>query len=396
MPLRTDLFPSCDATGHGMFAEQRMPRNTAGGERPRGVEAVTPRGTEAPLDSRSLPDVTGQKISRLEQTVTRLLDALKTDPSDQPGSVMQKLMKILRSVFGRKVGPEQQQQNPDAQVDQIVNDTRTRIPQVLGREGANRLSEGVRSAVRDAQNRFGLSPEEYQKKVMMAPGESETAEKFCRPLLSQPAAGARELVLMTGGNNEPLTQEQDRRGSQRGQMYMYDKFATEKPAGVDVLQFRVGKLTADNPAEQNSVASIHIQNIVNDALAGRGQFAGRKYTSVKMFGYSYGGGHSLLLADQLAQRKAAGENIPPVTQTAFVDAIEFQSVPPKAVNRQPASGQHLQVWQKGRLVDIHGGPVGAPGSNVTQRPIDGTTHQNINDARQQTPLFDEIYGRLKT
>ncbi len=395
MPLRTDLFPSFEATGRGLFAEQRL----LGFDAPRAnPEPVAARErTEAPLDSRSLPNATDQKISRVEQTITRLLDALKTDSSERPGTVMQKLMKILRSVFGRKLGPEQQQQNPDQQVDQIINGTRLQIPQVLGPDGGRRLNEGVKNAVKEAQNRFNppMSLEQYQAAVMMAPGEAETPTKFCRPLLSQPPAGARELVLMTGGNNEPLTQEQDRRGSQRGQMYMYDKFATEKPAGVDVLQFRVGKLTADNPAEQNSVASIHIQNIVNDALAGRGQFAGRKYTSVKMFGYSYGGGHSLLLADQLAQRKARGEDVPAVTQTAFVDPIEFQSVPPRGVTRQPQSGNHFQTWQQ-RDAFIKGKQIQNPGPNVTQRPIDGTNHQNINDARHQQAMFDEVYGRMRS
>jgi hypothetical protein len=302
----------------------------------------------------------------------------------------------------RTVAPAPEQANAPENgpvISNVINGTRPNLALILNPKQAAERRAALEREIKSAQNRLGLAPQQYHNRVIMQGNAQETDQHFCRALLSAPSNDEKTLVIMTGGNNERLTQARDPRGSLRGQTYMFDRFAQDNVANTDVLQFRSGFLTCEDPAQQNSVASIHIQNIVNDALRGLGQFAGRRYGRVRLYGYSYGGGHTLALAEQLEQRRVKGERVPQIDRTALVDPIRFQSVPPNAVRSQPNinGNRHFHAYQNTDMILRGNSLVGAPGPNTVQRQIN-SNHQDINDAHaaHQRAMFDDIYQHLRS
>ena len=154
-------------------------------------------------------------------------------------------------------------------------------------------SKVAESAAEFARNRLNFpTVEEYHNAVLLKNGQEENLDQhWGRAILNPNDGKPRRLIVMISGNNEPLTQKKDRYQSYRGTMYLFDQMSGMNMKDTDVLQLKVGEAVIpfrENPppGRQSEAAMAHIQNLIDDALAGKGAFAGRTYDKVNMYGFS--------------------------------------------------------------------------------------------------------------
>lgn len=277
-------------------------------------------------------------------------------------------------------------------------------------------SKVAESAAEFARNRLNFpTVEEYHNAVLLKNGQEENLDQhWGRAILNPNDGKPRRLIVMISGNNEPLTQKKDRYQSYRGTMYLFDQMSGMNMKDTDVLQLKVGEAVIpfrENPppGRQSEAAMAHIQNLIDDALAGKGAFAGRTYDKVNMYGFSYGAGAVDNVLKGLEGRSQAGETVPSVDRTIYVDGIRFGSTG-TALDETPAiSKSHYHLHQENRsfMMPIAGSfakqDAKALKENVTitatQSPYEGKTvpgldHRTLHDARYNRNMFGGILAAL--
>ncbi len=369
-----------------------------------GPVTVPPEGSPSPEGNRKgwLARQTDGARKKANQAAELLKKARALEPAAKgvAGSAIKQQMENARKTIGagqeliKKAG-EQNEKTVQPAIEFANNNTRRLIGEVMDGSNALGLIKGLKQATANAHERFGLAPAAYHQRIKCPDGGPETSEHFFTAHLSPPSDQPKTLTIMSGGNNEPITQARDQFRSQRGQMNLFNRFVSDNANNVDVLQFRIGNALTTVPAQHNSVAFIHLQNIVSDALAGVGMFAGRAYRSINMYGHSYGAGALTQLCEQLEARRKQGETVPPLDRTMFVDGVEFQSIPPRSLRTRPAgSGSHFHVWQRNENLEAMGDAPLETRSADRQLQVPNTSHRRINDAQIHPEIFDQGYRFL--
>ncbi len=278
-----------------------------------------------------------------------------------------------------------------------IRGVRDRMSRTLDPRTAQTDLQALQQALTEARTRFGVDAAQYHRRITLQPGEREDPERHFMRMNLKP--GRRRLVLVFCGNGESLSQETPT-GPLRGGTHLYDGLSTPD-APAHVVQLRVGNALSTSPGSRNEVAAVHIENIVDDILEQHGAFAGLEVSDISVFGYSYGAGMAQRIIQRIEARRSSGRPTPPVERTAFLDGIEFQSVPPRAIRRRPvtatASSRHFHAWQGSNRrirTTIEGASLQDTRAGDVSRQVASTTHSEVNDAARQPDLFRDIRAHL--
>ena len=258
------------------------------------------------------------------------------------------------------------------------------------------------------------NPTAYHNEVLLQNGMENLLQHFGRVKLSPRNGQPKRLIVMISGNNEPLTQPWDRYASYRGTMYMFDQMDRMNMENVDIIQLKAGETIIPfrntPPIEIHTrVALEHIQNIINDAVAGVGIFEGRTYDRARMYGFSYGAGACQHVLEGLEKRSKNNERIPRIERTVYLDGVEYGSTGTALRRRSGLSQQHYHLHQTNRsfLMPISGGPLAAPTKQDFERELKQDSmdeqaqqkkaqldHRSLHDAQHNRRTFNGILAAL--
>lgn len=284
------------------------------------------------------------------------------------------------------------------------NQVRSRLSAMTGAtrdtfEGV--LNGKVEAEILKARNRDGLPPEQYHQSMLFTPpvpprsGTEKPGQHRLRAHLV-PGDRPRPLTVIIGGNDERLYDPNpgDDPNLIFGSRHVFEELAARNTGHV--VQLNVGRELSRDPRLNNAVAREHIRNIVADATRSRGIFQGCACSEIRFVGYSYGAG-------VIQELTAPGQDVVspdvPVGATAYVEGVQFRSVPPVSLKEQPPSSRrHLHVWQANseRAAGFaSGAPLIAPRPqdqqlDVTGR-ITGSGHIALTGAHRED-IRREVYG----
>jgi hypothetical protein len=188
--------------------------------------------------------------------------------------------------------------------------------------------------------------EKYHNSVLF--DENNPDEKKIFKYFLSDKKGEKPLIVLFMGNAQThLWSDSD-----AGMIKLYEKLKKDNEA--DVLLFRVGnaiddvkhKLFLSNDCSLSTdIVYQHSVNVLEDAISGKGIFAGHsKPSKVSFVGYSWGGG----TVDKLLKEdwKRIGQNIP-VAATVQIDAVNLglYNLSTPVLNRPFHSRSHLNIFQ---------------------------------------------------
>ncbi len=283
------------------------------------------------------------------------------------------------------------------------------------REAAAKLSapehkKAVEEELARVQKLHTENPGRYHDEVLLQGGGVENLLKhFGRVHLSPRNGQPKRLIVVISGNNEPLTRPWDRFDSYRGTMYMFDQMTKMNMENTDIIQLKAGE-GFGAPAEfHTSVALAHIQNIINDAIAGVGAFTGRTYDRARMYGFSYGAGACERVLEGLEKRSKDGGAIPRIERTVYLDGVEYGTFGTALRKRSGLSQQHYHLHQKNLMdgyIPLNGNSLLAPNKSDFEMEMKRDSfdwmvqqkvkmdHRTLHDARYNRGTFDGILAAL--
>lgn len=296
-----------------------------------------------------------------------------------------------RSIFFREPGENPQGKAED---DVIKRNTKKQFQS----NGLGPLIEIQEKESAKAANRLGfLHYTEYHQKILLKEGAKEgkrEGEYVFQVHLSSTPDKPKPLVIVIEGNANRLDQS-------LGIDSLYRLLIKTHGSNCDIIKFRMGNSFLDtlNPKLSNDVMHQHFKNVSEDALAGRGIFTGRRYTSIACAGYSYGSGSiDAAVNDEKIWETINPKKIPLVA-TAYIDGIRLHGG--LGVNRPPQpSKNHHHYWQDNRN-PLNGGVVicGAP-LTVERKGVDrsikisAANHLKINEPHNDAAsrdMYDSIF-----
>jgi hypothetical protein len=217
---------------------------------------------------------------------------------------------------------------------------------------AAEYESSIKSEIQRITELRAKDPTAYHNQVLLQDGGVENlTQHFGRVRLSPANGQPKRLIVLISGNNEPLTREMDRNHSYRGTMYMFDQLGKMDMENTDIIQLKAGEtilpvIGTQPPQEIHTrVAGTHIENVLQDALGGRGIFAGRQYESMRGFGFSYGAG---ALQNFLEGMQKRGETGTRIDRTIYMDGIQFGSNAVPLTARSSLAREHFHVHQTNR------------------------------------------------
>lgn len=326
--------------------------------------------------------------------------------------------------------PPPEQNRPPIQREIRTATTRLSQPEAVAR-ARNRFVDGLREDQEPTDEQIRA----FHDAIRLDTQEEETVgEHFMRVSLGA-GRGPKPLVVLFMGNGEMLRNESqghtprdmfENGDMQRGMTYLFDRFArNQRRDDVDVIVFRVGDtrtngITQSNPLLKNEYAYTIAQNVIQDALKGRGVFAGRQYNSVVGAGYSHGGGFLNELAREQDWRalQRDPDHPVPLLATATLDAIQHRGdINTRPIDSQPESSRsHLHLYQNRgaapgqfiRLVGapLRGGDTAAPAGREVRMPVTASStgrdnlihHRRLANANAwgSDNVLNDIYNHLRT
>ena len=281
------------------------------------------------------------------------------------------------------------------------------IPSLRARK--KMIGEAVKSAAASGSLE-GKELEDYQRRLLHAPGEQETDDHLFEMFPGSPDSD--ELIVLCLGNNQDLTgpaKKQKEKGMQAVVLEQLKQGQNGKRPTI--LLFRTGHaLYGDLLARQNNmkrhtaVAFEHTTNIVRDAVQGRGVF--NRLPSIKRVsfgGYSFGGGTVSALCDRYGQWTQGMKDPPPIERVVMVDAVRLglHHLGEPVTARPSNAGQVLHIFQDSPVNSnrqeklgayvVHGADLqkGKLPQDTTKR-VNRTDHFAIQDPAQHREVLDEV------
>lgn len=292
--------------------------------------------------------------------MTDVIEVLPPQPEHAPKPrVVERIAKVFR-------------RRPAAPETPVAPETRERVSAITDdiRRSTNAVVSGsLEHAIDDAHRRFGLSAQDYHRRILFTPPENATApttgvkrvengtenlaQHFMRVHLPQDGK-KRPLIVLVGGNSERLYDPNigDANTFVYGARHVFESLAATD--NFHVVQLKSGDILGGDPRTSTTTAVTHIHNVMRDVFEKQGMFQRIEIDDVRIFGHSYGAD----IARSLTETEGL---IPPhvsVTKAAYVDGVQAGTVlPPRAMrNAGNRVGAYLNIYQRNGAL-ISGAPL---------------------------------------